>query len=440
MDYLEKLKILGDAAKYDASCSSSGSKRNNNKNGIGYGYTSGICHSWSEDGRCISLLKVLFTNYCIYDCVYCVNRSSNDVPRALFTPEELADVTINFYKRNYIEGLFLSSAVYKNPNYTMELLAKTVNLLRNEHRFNGYIHLKAIPGADPSLIHEAGQNVDRMSVNIELPTSDGLKLLAPQKKRESILKPMEFISNKIIQRREERKIYKKSPNFVPAGQSTQLIVGATEDKDFQILRLSESLYKSYSLKRVYYSAYVPVSNNPNLPIINSPPLLREHRIYQGDWLLRFYGFKANELLTEDNPSFDLKLDPKCDWAIRNLNIFPVEVNRADYNTLLRVPGIGVKSAMKIISARRLSSLSYDNLKKMGVVLKRAKYFITCKGKYYGGISLKEDSLRNILSRMDTDTINQNSGEQLSMFSLYSRTLNPSQIPLLTGGSNDKLHI
>lgn len=423
MEILDKLKILADAAKYDVSCSSSGSSRKNKKGGLGNSHISGICHSWSDDGRCISLLKILFTNYCIYDCAYCVNRSSNDIPRAMFSPEEMVNLTVNFYRRNYIEGLFLSSAIYKSPSYTMELLLKTVKTLR-EKNFNGYIHLKAIPGADLNIMREAGKHVDRMSVNIELPSNNGLKLLAPQKSKEHIIKPMGLISSKIVENVSERKLYKNSDKFVPAGQSTQLIVGATPDKDLNILTLSESLYERFNLKRVYYSAYVPVSKHPNLPQISTPPLLREHRLYQADWLLRFYGFKSQELLDSKNPNFDIHFDPKCNWAIRNLHLFPVEINRADYEMLLRIPGIGIKSAKKIISARRVGPINYDNLKKIGAVLKRAKYFITCQGKYYGETKFNEDNIKNSLLANSSDKLNITQGEQLSLFSLY-----PNLLPL-----------
>ena len=397
MDLAEKISILADSAKYDVSCSSSGSNRKNTPGGVGNGHVSGICHSWSGDGRCISLLKILFSNDCIYNCAYCVNRRSNDIPRASFTPEELSDLTIGFYRRNYIEGLFLSSAVLKSPDYTMELMLKTVQKLRLEDKFNGYIHLKAIPGADLKLIEEAGQYVDRMSVNIELPSDQGLKLLAPQKDKKSILKPMGHIKSQITDARENKTYRKKSRLFVPAGQTTQLIVGATPDHDLSILRLSEGLYKIYQLKRVYYSAYVPVAQHPNLPVLAAPPLLREHRLYQADWLLRYYGFSAGELLDSRQPNFDPDLDPKCCWALRNLQLFPVEINKADYEMLLRVPGIGVESARRIMIARRAHSLNFDSLKKIGVVLKRARYFITCRGKFYGDAAFKETALREKLS-------------------------------------------
>lgn len=362
MELQKKLEILSAAAKYDVSCSSSGSSRKNTKGGLGNGSACGICHSWSDDGRCISLLKILQTNSCIYDCAYCVNRLSNDIPRATFTPHEVAGLTINFYRRNYIEGLFLSSSIIKSPNYTMEQLYESVRLLREEYNFNGYIHLKAIPGADLSLIEASGRLVDRMSLNIELPSNKGLQLLAPQKTRETILKPMGFVNSKIIETKDNRKFFKSSSNFVPAGQSTQLIVGATPDHDLKILRLSESLYKGYKLKRVYYSAYVPVSTNPKLPLISKPPLLREHRLYQADWLLRFYGFNSSELLDEKYPDFDTELDPKSSWALRNIHLFPVDINKADYEMLLRIPGVGVRSAQKIIAARRVKLLDFDDLK------------------------------------------------------------------------------
>lgn len=412
MDSLKKLEILADAAKYDVSCSSSGSKRNNKKNGIGSANYSGICHSWSADGRCISLLKILLTNYCIYDCAYCVNRVSNDLPRAIFTPEEIVDITINFYKRNYIEGLFLSSAIVKSPNYTMELILQVVQLLRERENFNGYIHSKTIPGADDALIKKVGQYVDRMSVNIELPSENGLKILAPKKTKNDILRPMNFINANIIQSNEEKKKFKSTPIFVPAGQTTQMIIGATEDNDLSILKLSEGLYKNYNLKRVYYSAFIPVSKDPKLPLINSPPLVRENRIYQADWLLRFYKFNAKELLDEKYSNFDLQLDPKCDWALRNIDLFPIEINKADYNTLIRVPGIGVKSAKKILGARKFTTLDFFHLKKLGIVLKRAQHFITCNGKFYGIKSMNPDEIRCKIIHSSKD---KKDIVQLSMF-------------------------
>lgn len=379
----QKLHILSDAAKYDVSCSSSGSRRANQAGGIGNGAVCGICHTWSADGRCVSLLKILMTNRCIYDCAYCVNAASREAERAILTPEEIADVTIAFYRRNYIEGLFLSSGVYRSPDYTTELLIRTARILRDEKKFNGYIHMKGIPGTSAQLIRELGRYVDRLSVNIELPSAPSLRLLAPQKTKENILVPMGHIRRGILERREEKKHHKKAPSFVPAGQTTQLIVGATPDSDRTILRLSQALYDKVELKRVYYSAYVPAVTGPNLPAIAKPPLLREHRLYQADWLLRFYQFKADEILTDEAPDFDLDLDPKACWALRHPEFFPIEVNRASYHALLRVPGIGVTSARRICAARRQAFLSYDTLRRLGIVLKRAQYFITCKGKYYG---------------------------------------------------------
>lgn len=389
-----KLAILADAAKYDVSCSSSGSRRKNTT-GVGNASLGGICHTWTSDGRCVSLLKVLFSNDCIFDCAYCVNRRSVDRPRATFTPEELAELTINFYRRNYIEGLFLSSGVYKSPNYTMECLIRTLLLLRKKYNFGGYIHTKAIPGADPQLLEIAGQYADRMSVNIELPSEKSLKLLAPQKSKQAILKPMSYLSSRIEESLEEKPTWrgKKKPLFVPAGQSTQLIVGATPESDLSILRLSENLYSRFNLKRVYYSAYVPVSSNLLLPALSSPPLLRENRIYQADWLLRFYKFKAEELLDEKQPHFNLNIDPKTDWALRNLHFFPVEINKASYEMLLRIPGIGVISAKRIMTARKNGIIRFDLLARFGVVMKRAQYFITCNGVFHGDRSMNENHLR-----------------------------------------------
>lgn len=393
MEISKKLEILSQAAKYDVSCSSSGSTRQNIPGGLGNAAPSGICHSWSNDGRCISLLKILMSNNCMYDCAYCVNRSGNDIPRATFTPDEIIGLTINFYRRNFIEGLFLSSAVFKSPDQTMELLLNTVKRLRKEFSFNGYIHLKAIPGSDSRLIAEAGLYVDRMSVNIELPSSKSLKLLAPQKDKDSILKPMGFISSRLQENQEELRKMKRAPKFVPAGQSTQLMVGATPETDASILRLSESLYKRYKLKRVYYSAYIPINKHPALPSVKPPPLVREHRLYQADWLLRFYGFSANELTDSDDSDLDLDLDPKSSWAVRNPHFFPVEINTAEPQVLLRVPGIGIRSAYKIINARKVHSLDFNDLKKMGVVLKRARFFITCRGKMIDSLKLNPEFIR-----------------------------------------------
>ena len=430
MEIFDKLKILADSAKYDASCSSSGSNRKNSNNGIGNGHVSGICHSWGADGRCISLLKTLFTNACMYDCKYCINRCSNSVRRATFTPHEVADLTINFYKRNYIEGLFLSSAVIKSPDYTMERLVETFSILRNEYNFNGYIHCKTIPGCSQELIDKLGTLVDRLSINIELPSNSSLKLLAPQKEKDGILKPMTYISNSIKINKVDKSKYKKK--FVPAGQTTQLIIGATPESDLKILKLSESMYNSLKLKRVYYSAYVSINNDKNLPTLENPPLLRENRLYQADWLLRFYGFKANELLNEKHPNFNTLLDPKCDWALRNLDKFPIEINSASYYTLLRIPGIGVISAKKIITARREFLLDFDSLKKLGVVLKRAQYFITCKGKYFNqAYKFNKNFIETNLLYEERNTIPQKKFEQLSIFDKLLPT-KEDKIKCLTG--------
>ena len=415
MDINEKLRILTGAAKYDVSCSSSGSNRGSKKGDIGSTATSGICHTYTPDGRCVSLLKILLSNVCIYDCAYCVNRRSNDVERASFTAEEVINLTINFYRRNYIEGLFLSSAVINTPNFTMELLTTVVEKLRTEHNFRGYIHLKAIPGADEELIKKAGSYVDRMSVNIELPSSESLKLLAPEKKKEEIFTPMSLIKNNIISNKDERKKYRKSPIFVPGGQSTQLIVGATKEKDLDILNLTENLYNKFDLKRVYYSAYVPVNTGKNLPELKNPPTLREHRLYQGDWLLRVYGFKANELLDDNNPDFDINFDPKTTWALNNIDKFPVEVNIASYEMLIRVPGIGLRGARKIMAARRLGSLDFFDLKKLGIVIKRAQYFVTCKGRYFGAVAFDDERIRKALTpKIDLNAVDEEI-EQVSFF-------------------------
>lgn len=423
MELMEKLKILSDSAKFDASCCSSGVDRSGSNDGIGSAASIGLCHSFASDGRCISLLKVLLTNYCEYDCKYCVNRRSNDVPRARFTPDELADITINFYKRNYIEGLFLSSGIIKNPDYTCEQLIETLSILRNKYKFNGYIHAKAIPGTDGELISRLGMLADRMSVNIELPSQQSLAALAPDKSKHSILLPMNQITTKIKENSTEIVKYKHAQKFAPAGQSTQMIIGATPDSDFQILRLSEALYKKYSLKRVYYSAYIPVGDQKLLPSSDTkPPLLREHRLYQADWLLRFYGFEAKEILDDKNQNFNPYLDPKCNWAIHNMNLFPVEVNRAPYEMLLRVPGIGVISARKIMTARKVGILDYSDLKKLGVVLKRAAYFILCNGKQMDGLKFTETAvMRQLMSASVVKGIEQNGlylkddYEQMSLF-------------------------
>ncbi len=379
MDLERKLAILGAAARYDVSCASSGSRRGTPRGGIGNGSFPGICHSWADDGRCISLLKVLFTNVCIHDCAYCVNRRSNDIPRAAFTVEELCDLTIEFYRRNYIEGLFLSSGVMRHSDYTMERLILVAKRLRTEHLFGGYIHLKAIPGASSDLIRQAGLYADRVSVNIELPTEHSLRRLT-DKKKEEIIVPMGEIASAIVENRDERKHLRSAPRFAPAGQSTQLIVGASPENDRQILTLSEALYRRFSLKRVYYSAFVPVSNDVRLPAVATPPLLREHRIYQADWLLRFYGFSVGEILDERQAFLEEELDPKSAWALRNMHLFPIEVMTAPYELLLRVPGIGIKSARRLVVARRQSTLSLDDLANLGVVMKRARHFLTVGGR------------------------------------------------------------
>ena len=380
-ELLKKLEVLTDAAKYDVACTSSGVDRPGRPGALGNAVKAGICHSFAADGRCISLLKVLLSNDCAYDCAYCVNRRSCDGPRATFTPEELCRLTVEFYRRNYIEGLFLSSAVVKNPDYTSELMLTTLKKLREEERFWGYVHVKAIPGADPRLTHALGLYADRMSVNIELPSQKSLALLAPQKSKEKILTPMGLIRDGIRENAADLARYRAAPKFVPAGQSTQMIIGATPETDRQILALTEGLYRKYQLKRVFFSAYMPVVSDRNLPARDTPPpLLREHRLYQADWLLRFYGFSAGEILDDQHPDFNPLLDPKCNWALNHMEHFPVEVNRAPYEMLLRVPGIGVKSAKRIRAARRYAALDFDALKKLGVVLKRARYFILCSGK------------------------------------------------------------
>ena len=413
MDVFEKLTILTDAAKYDVACTSSGSDRAGVKGKLGSTMAPGCCHSFSADGRCISLLKVLMSNVCSYDCAYCVNRRTNDTPRATFTPRELADLTIQFYRRNYIEGLFLSSAVIGTPDYTCERMAEVLRVLREEYGFRGYIHVKGIPGADPMLIRRLGLWADRMSVNIELPSQASLKLLAPDKSKESILLPMAKIKNGIDESRAEIVKYSHAPRFVPAGQSTQMIIGATPETDRQILRLTAGLYRKYALKRVFFSAYTPVVAGKNLPSLDTrPPLLREHRLYQADWLLRFYGFNADEILDDAHPDFDPRFDPKCCWALYHPEQFPVEVNRAPYEMLLRVPGIGVKSARRIVQVRRVSALNYDTLKKLGVVLRRAQFFIVCGGKRREGLRFKENEIARYLL---PDAMPPVENRQLSLF-------------------------
>ena len=399
---MDKLEILTDAAKYDVACTSSGVERKGNGRDIGNCVSAGICHTFSSDGRCISLLKILMTNECIYDCKYCQNRCSNDIPRSTFSPEEICTLTMEFYRRNYIEGLFLSSGIIRNPTFTMELLYRTIWLLRNRYRFNGYVHVKAIPGADAELIRHTGFLVDRMSVNLELPTAEGLRALAPSKHRKSILTPMRQIQTTIRANKNDLVLYRNAPKFVGGGQATQMIIGATPESDWQIINVAESLYEKFDLKRVFYSAFVNVTDDKALPALpGGPPLLREHRLYQADWLLRFYGFKASELLDEKRPFFNVMLDPKEDWAVRHLEQFPVEVNRASLELLLRVPGIGVKSAQRIVAARRSTNLSFADLKKIGVVLTRALYFITCSGRMMYPVKLEEDYIvRNLTDMKD----------------------------------------
>ena len=399
MSVMEKMRILTDAAKYDVACTSSGASRGNDGTGLGSCVQMGICHSFAADGRCISLLKILFTNECIFDCKYCINRRSNDVPRASFTPDEICELTIEFYRRNYIEGLFLSSGILRSPDYTMELICAALEKLRKVYRFQGYIHVKAIPGASEELIQRAGFLADRMSVNLELATAEGLRTLAPHKTRDKILKPMRLVQNGRSQNAYELKVYHHAPSFVPAGQSTQMIVGATPETDYQMLHVAETLYQRFDLKRVFYSAFVSVNVDKALPAKTDqgPPLLREHRLYQADWLLRYYKFEAKELLTEEEPNFNPLFDPKCNWALRHLEYFPVEVNRAPYEMLLRVPGLGYRSARRIVRARRLGTLDFQDLKKIGVVLKRAMYFLTCNGRMMYPVKLEQDYIaRNLL--------------------------------------------
>lgn len=420
MGIQEKLAILADAAKYDVACTSSGVERKNKPGTLGNTVSAGLCHSFAADGRCISLLKILFTNQCIYDCKYCINRRSNDVVRTAFTPDEVCRLTIEFYRRNYIEGLFLSSGVMYSPDHTMELLYQTMWKLRNEYRFNGYIHIKAIPGADPALVEKVGLLADRMSVNLELPTADGLRRLAPAKTRERILAPMRQIQRGIQNQKNEVVPYRGERRFVPAGQSTQMIVGATPENDYQMISVAEALYRNYELKRVFYSAFVKVNDDSLLPSLpGGPPLLREHRLYQADWLMRFYGFQAGELLSEKQPNFNVFLDPKCDWALRHMDQFPVEINQADYYTLLRVPGVGVKSAKRIVAARRNAVLDFPDLKKIGVVLKRAVYFITCRGRMMYPIKVEQDfitsQLLGVEKRKAWDISQKDAYRQISMF-------------------------
>ena len=409
----EKLRILSDAAKYDVSCSSSGSSRKNTNNGLGNAAVNGICHSWSADGRCISLLKILMTNYCIYDCKYCINRKDNDIERAMLTPDEIVRLTINFYKRNYIEGLFLSSGIIKSADYTMELMIAVAKKLRLEEKFNGYIHMKVIPGASRQLINEIGLYVDRVSVNIEFAENTTLKLLAPDKKAADISTSMGLIRKNMLENAEDKKIFKSTPSFIPAGQTTQMIIGASGESDYSILTRSENLYKNFELKRVYYSGYVPVNKSGILVSIDQAvPMIREHRLYQADWLLRFYEFKADEILNEKDPFVDPLLDPKTNWAIKNFHFFPIEINKASYRELLRVPGIGVTSAKRIVMTRKYSTIRYEHLKKLGIVIKRAKYFITVNGEFLGFKKENPELIRNALMKKEKML-----AEQLKLFNI-----------------------
>lgn len=417
MDLMEKLTILADAAKYDAACTSSGVVRGGKAGTIGTANNSGCCHTFTADGRCVSLLKVLMTNHCCYDCAYCVNRKSNDLPRAAFTPRELCELTIQFYRRNYIEGLFLSSAVLKDPDFTTERMIEALRLLRTEYHFNGYIHAKAIPGADPALTHRLGLLADRLSVNIELPSENSLQLLAPDKTKTSILTPMAQIRDGAEQSKQELKLYRHAPRFAPAGQSTQMIVGATPETDRHILSLTQGLYRKYQLRRVFFSAYIPVSDHKNLPapVGFKPPLLREHRLYQADWLLRFYGFTAEELLDDEEEQLDPLLDPKSQWALRHPEFFPVELNRADYEAILRVPGIGVRGAKRIVVARRVGPITFEGLKRLGVVMKRCQYFVTCSGKMLPGLRCSPQSVYRQLVGIEQAGLPGETWRQLSLF-------------------------
>jgi len=409
----EKLEILSDAAKYDVSCSSSGSKRKNTKGGMGNSTGMGICHTYTQDGRCVSLLKILLTNFCIFDCAYCVSRKSNDVKRAAFTVKEVVDLTMNFYQRNYIEGLFLSSGIFQSPDYTMERLVRIAKELRTIHKFNGYIHLKTIPGASEELMEEAGLYADRLSVNIEMPSELSLKKVAPEKDYKSVLEPMAYLKGRIDENKVERKKSKKAPLFSPGGQSTQLVIGASPEKDLQILTLANDLYQQKSLKRVYYSGYIPISDDNRLPVVHQPPLIRENRLYQADWLMRFYGFDLKDIVDEAHPDLDLALDPKAAYALRNPGIFPIDINKADYEMILRVPGIGVKSAQKIVSARKFGALREGHLRKLGLVWKRAKYFITCADRNFKFLGWKPEVIRQqISSTILTKAANSN---QLNLF-------------------------
>ena len=412
----EKLSILADAAKYDVSCASSGSKRTNKNKGLGNSKGMGICHSYTEDGRCISLLKVLLTNYCIYDCAYCVTRKSNDIKRAAFQVSEVVDLTINFYRRNYIEGLFLSSGIFKSPDHTMERLVAVAKKLREEENFNGYIHVKSIPGASDDLMREAGLYADRLSVNIEIPTKEGLKQLAPDKKQEDFIKPMKKVKHEIQLYQSEKKIIRNVPVYAPAGQSTQMIVGATQETDMQIMYTSQFFYKKYNMRRVYYSGYVPVSSDSRLPALGTAvPMLRENRLYQTDWLMRFYGFDVTELLNNEYPNLDADIDPKLGWALRNLHLFPIDINRAEKEILARIPGIGMRSVHKIMSARKYRRLGWEHLKKLGIATNRAKYFVTCYSKDFERKDLTADQIKGMILQQSSSKYQKFYNQQLSLF-------------------------
>ncbi len=411
----EKLNILADAAKYDVSCASSGSKRKNKDKGLGNA-SNGICHTYTEDGRCVSLLKILLTNHCIFDCAYCVSRKSNDIKRAAFTVQEVVDLTISFYRRNYIEGLFLSSGIFKDADFTMERLVRIAKKLRTEHNFNGYIHLKSIPGASDELMHEAGLYADRLSVNLEMPTEAGLKLLAPDKSHQEMIKPMRYLKNEIILHNEEKKLFKSTPAFAPAGQSTQVIIGATPENDRQILHVANHFYKNFNMKRVYYSGYVPVLSDSRLPDIHTAvPMVRENRLYQADWLMRNYGFHVNEILDTEQPHLDLDIDPKLGWALRNLHVFPIDINKADLKVIVRIPGIGLLSAQKIVSARQFGRLGWEQLKKIGVAINRAKYFITCHSPQFERRDLTGTAIKQFILSESHSKYLKASPVQLNLF-------------------------
>ena len=413
---VEKLSILADAAKYDVSCSSSGSKRKNETKGLGNAEGMGICHAYTEDGRCVSLLKILLTNHCIFDCAYCVSRKSNDVKRAAFTVQEVVDLTINFYRRNYIEGLFLSSGIFSNADYTMERLVLIAKKLRTEENFHGYIHLKAIPGASEELLQQAGLYADRLSVNVEMPTEKSLQLLAPDKKREDMLRPMQYLKNAIVANRDEKKTISKTPLFAPAGQSTQMVIGATPESDWQILKMSDAFYNKLQLKRVYYSGYVPISNDNRLPAIGTPvPMVRENRLYQADWLMRFYGFKVDEIVSPDDPFLDMQIDPKLAWALRNLHQFPVDINKADLELIKRIPGVGVQSAHKIVEARKFRKLTWEHLTRFNIAASRARYFVGLKVSGFNQKDYSPQQIKNFILSSSQSKYNPNFSPQLKMF-------------------------